>query len=77
MALEVAGKEEVGAEGGDVLGQITNGDVEVPARGAWGQPQEVDKQTGSGQSTGAQRKRLRSAHLLISKACDRQVSRLR
>lgn len=31
MALEVAGKEEIGAKGGDVLGQVPDGDVEVPA----------------------------------------------
>ena len=37
MALETAGKEEVGAKGRDVLWQIPNGDVEVPA-GAQGQP---------------------------------------
>jgi len=44
VALEVAGKEEVGAKGRDVLRQIPNGDVEVPA-GAQGQPQEL-KMTG-------------------------------
>lgn len=37
MALEMAGKEEVGAKRRDVLWQIPNGDVEVPA-GARGQP---------------------------------------
>lgn len=30
MALEMAGKEEIGAEGGDVLRQVPDGDVEVP-----------------------------------------------
>lgn len=44
MALEVAGKEEVGAKGRDVLRQIPNGDVEVPT-GARGQPQDL-KMTG-------------------------------
>lgn len=33
MALEVAGEEEVGAKGGDVLRQIPNGNMEVPAQG--------------------------------------------
>lgn len=41
MALEVAGKEEVGAKGRDVLRQIPNGDMEVPA-GERGQPQELE-----------------------------------
>lgn len=34
VALQVAGKEEVGAKGGDILWQVPNGDVEVPV---WGQ----------------------------------------
>lgn len=38
VALQVAGKEEVGAEGGDVFGQVPNGDVEVPAEGTGSAP---------------------------------------
>lgn len=40
----MAGKEEVGAEGGDVLGQIPNGDVEVPAQ----DPGQGESQAGPG-----------------------------
>lgn len=44
VALQVAGKEEVGAEGGDVLRQVPNGDMEVPAQ----DPGQGESQAGTG-----------------------------